>query len=275
MKKIIYLVAVFITITSCTEPDKTEEVANVETGNTINSQEHTMNSVLFHQTAAEYKALCYQTYNFSKLVLENKLKDHAYPYEKPPAIVMDLDETVVDNSFYNAQLLLDNEGYTNDSWKEWSDLSKAGAVPGAIEFIKSAQELGVKVMFISNRRSNELSSTMNNVISLGVNNVDSSNFLLREEEGSKMARRSLVSEENEIVMLFGDNLADFMEIFDKESNQVRNDLVDSLSAEFGNRFVVLPNVLYGEWEGSLYDYKYDWNPSQKDSIRRSYVVGYK
>ncbi|MGB0390940.1 MAG: 5'-nucleotidase, lipoprotein e(P4) family [Salibacteraceae bacterium] len=275
MKKIIYLVAVFITITSCTEPDKTEEVANVETGNTINSQEHTMNSVLFHQTAAEYKALCYQTYNFSKLVLENKLKGHAYPYEKPPAIVMDLDETVVDNSFYNAQLLLDNEGYTKDSWKEWSDLSKAGAVPGAIEFIKSAQELGVKVMFISNRRSNELSSTMNNVISLGVNNVDSSNFLLREEEGSKMARRSLVSEENEIVMLFGDNLADFMEIFDKESNQVRNDLVDSLSAEFGNRFVVLPNVLYGEWEGSLYDYKYDWNPSQKDSIRRSYVVGYK
>ena len=64
------------------------------------------------------------------------------------------------------------------------------------------------------------------------------------------------------------------ELFDKRNNADRNTLADSLKSEFGNTFVVLPNVLYGEWEGSLYDYKYDWSEEQKDSIRTSNIIGY-
>ena len=129
-------------------------------------------------------------------------------------------------------------------------------------------------MFISNRRVSELASTMKNVKSLGVENVDSTHFLLRSEEGSKRNRRALVEESHEILMLFGDNLADFSELFDKQSNTKRNQLTDSLSGKFGTDFIVLPNALYGEWEGSLYDYQYDWSLNQKDSIRRSYINGY-
>lgn len=275
MNRFFYAALIGFVALSCAKQPEADKLA-LETEETKKqSQAHTTNAVLFHQTAAEYKALCYQTYNFSKLMLADKLREHAFPYEKPPAIVMDLDETVVDNSFYNAQLLLDSEEYSKETWKDWSDLAKAGAVPGAIEFIQYAQEIGVTVMFISNRREAELGSTMKNVIELGVTDVDSTNFLLRAEEGSKMNRRSKVSESHEILMLFGDNLADFTELFDKRSNTDRNNLVDSLSVDFGSKFVVLPNVLYGEWEGSLFDYKYDWTTFQKDSIRQSYISGYK
>lgn len=263
-----------VTLSACSE--KTPETSHSSESTLIqDSQLHTENAVLWQQTAAEYRALCYQTYNMAKMQLEQKLHAHAFPYEKKPAVVMDLDETVVDNSFYNAQLLLDGEGYSKETWKEWSDLEKAGAVPGAIEFIAFAQEKGVEVIFISNRRVSELNSTMNNVAALGVTGVDSTNYYLREDEGSKMSRRASVMEEHEILMLFGDNLADFNEIFDKRSNTDRNALVAEMKDDFGSKFVVLPNVLYGEWEGSLYDYKYDWTATQKDSIRKVFIKGYK
>lgn len=263
-----------VTLSACSE--KTSETSHSSDSTVIqDSQLHTENAVLWQQTAAEYRALCYQTYNMAKMQLEQKLHTHAFPYEKKPAVVMDLDETVVDNSFYNAQLLLDGVGYSKETWKEWSDLEKAGAVPGAIEFISFAQEKGVEVIFISNRRVSELNSTMNNVTALGITGVDSTNYYLREDEGSKMSRRASVMEEHEILMLFGDNLADFNEIFDKRSNTDRNALVAEMKDDFGSKFVVLPNVLYGEWEGSLYDYKYDWTAAQKDSIRKVFIKGYK
>lgn len=240
----------------------------------VNSQKHSVNAVLWQQTAAEYKALCYQTYNLAKIQLKNRLQQHAFPYEKAPAVVMDLDETVVDNSFFNAQLILDNESFSKEKWKEWSDLKNAGEVPGALHFIEYARSLGVKVIFISNRRVSELSNTMKNLNKLGLNNLDSNDFYLRKEEGSKAFRRSEVSENYEILMLFGDNLADFTELFDKKSIEIRTNLVDSLELEFGSRFMILPNTLYGEWEGALYDYKYDWSIDQKDSIRKNMLQGF-
>ncbi len=274
MKYYSLVILAAVTLSGCSEITPETSSSTEREALTV-SQIHTENSVLWQQTAAEYKALCYQTYNMAKLQLEQKLHAHAFPYEKKPAVVMDLDETVVDNSFYNAQLLLNGEGYSKETWKEWSDLEKAGAVPGALDFIAFAQEKGVEVIFISNRRVSELQSTMNNVAALGVQGVDSSNYFLRMDEGSKMNRRSAVSENYEILMLFGDNLADFNEIFDKRSNADRNALVAGMKDDFGSKFVVLPNVLYGEWEGSLYNYKYDWTLAQKDSIRKGYIKGYK
>lgn len=277
MKNFFFLAILGVALNSC---DSEQAVnVNISTSSEVNnqgkSQKHTENAVLWHQTSAEYKAICYQTYNLAKMVLENHLQNHAYPYEKAPVIVMDLDETVVDNSFYNAQLVLDKENYSKETWKEWSDLRSAGEIPGAVDFITFAQSKGVKVIFVSNRRVAELENTMENVKALGVQNIDSTNFLLRVDEGSKMGRRNTVSENHEIVMLFGDNLADFTELFDKQSTADRNDLVDSLKLEFGSRYMVLPNVLYGEWEGSLYNYQYNWTPGQKDSIRNLNIKGFK
>lgn len=275
MKNVIWSLSVlslsFIAV-SCVKTEEVEVHAPIQ--EEVFKQKHGLNSVLWHQTAAEYKALCYQTYNLAKLQLDKKLQNHAYPYELPPAIVMDLDETVVDNSFFNAQLIKDNKGFSKKAWKAWSEKMSAGSVPGAIEFIKYAQEKGVEVIFISNRRVHELQNTKLNLEKLGLEELDTANFYFRVEEGSKKARREEVSKNNEIIMLFGDNLADFTELFDKQSNESRNHTVDSLQLEFGDSFIILPNTLYGEWEGSLFGYKYDFTESQKDSIRMSWIKGY-
>jgi len=237
------------------------------------NQNHSINAVLWQQTAGEYRALCYQAYNLAKIQLDKKLQEHAFPYEKSPAIVMDLDETVIDNSFFNAQLVLDSATFTKDRWKQWSDLMNAGEVPGAMEFIEYARSKGVNVIFISNRRVAEVSSTKTNLEKLGLTDLDTANFYFRTDGSSKKERREMVSENFDIMMLFGDNLADFTELFDKQSITDRNHVVDSLRAEFGSRFIVLPNTLYGEWESALFDYKYHWLPAQKDSIRLNWIKG--
>ena len=187
---------------------------------------------------------------------------------------MDLDETVMNNSFFNAQLIIENKGFSKDAWKEWSDKKSAGSVPGAIEFIQYAQSKGIQVIFISNRRVDELQNTKLNLEKLGLQNLDTANFYFRVKEGSKMGRRAEVAENYEIVMLFGDNLADFTELFDKKSVENRNHTVDSLQTRFGDSFIILPNVLYGEWEGALFGYTYKFTESQKDSIRMSWIKGY-
>jgi 5'-nucleotidase (lipoprotein e(P4) family) len=109
---------------------------------------------------------------------------------------------------------------------------------------------------------------------LGLDKLDTNNFYFRSKEGSKKARREMVSKEHKIIMLFGDNLADFTELFDKKSVENRNKTVDSLQSQFGDIFIVLPNVLYGEWESSLFEYKYDFTEAQKDSIRMNWIKGY-
>lgn len=257
---------------SCTQKEEVEEIIPLQ--EIKPNQNHSINAVLWHQTAAEYKALCYQTYSLAKLQLDKKLQMHAYPYELPPAIIMDLDETVLDNSFFNAQLILDSANYTKDKWKGWSDLMTAGSVPGAIEFIQYAKSKGVAVIFISNRRGNEVENTKNNLESLGLSELDTANFYFRTSERSKKGRRDEVTKNYDILMLFGDNLADFSAIFDQRTVADRSQLVDSLQQDFGSHFIVLPNVLYGEWEGALFDYQYDWTDAQKDSIRLSWLKGY-
>lgn len=268
------VIVLSIFILSC--ENQVNSVGPREAANQIHkpSQKHTINAVLWHQTAAEYKALCYQTYNLAKIQLKLRLQHHAFPYDLPPAIVMDLDETVVDNSFFNAQLILDSTNYNRDRWMEWSNLMNAGEVPGALEFIAFTKDLGVKVLFVSNRRVAELQNTMENLKKLGVTDLDSNQFYLRVDEGSKKSRREEIAINHEIIMFFGDNLSDFSSIFDKQDVATRNNLVDSLSSEFGSRFIVLPNVLYGDWESALYGFEYSYSESQKDSIQRVTLRGY-
>jgi 5'-nucleotidase (lipoprotein e(P4) family) len=159
MKHFIYSALIGSALAAVSCAPQTEEVEIIIDQN---MQQHSLQAVLFHQTAGEYKALCYQTYNLAKWQLDQKLANHAYPYEKTPAIVMDLDETVVDNSYFNAQLILDDGEFAQDKWNNWSAKQAAGQVPGAVEFINYAAGKGVKVIFISNRRVAELENTMAN-----------------------------------------------------------------------------------------------------------------
>lgn len=166
-----------------------------------------------------------------------------------PVVVMDVDETLLDNSPYFAKLVLENQVFTSESWKEWTSMQEAQLVPGALDFLKHAESLDFPVFFISNRDVDELQSTIRNMERYGYEIKDPSLFLFKEAERDKSPRRQFVEREHDIVLLIGDNLLDFSQVFADEtakSAAAKRELME----EIGERFIVLPNAMYGEW---LYD----------------------
>jgi 5'-nucleotidase (lipoprotein e(P4) family) len=231
-----------------------------------NPTEYSTGSVLWQQHSAEYVALCYQAYNIGErrideILAENKKTD------KPLAVVMDIDETVLDNSSYNATLIANQTSYSKKTWMEWTAIQSADLVPGALEFIQYAKSKGVEVIFISNRMEEELDDTYQNIIDRGVDTISKENFFLKSTTSSKDERRQIVSDKYEVVLLFGDNLGDFNGVFDKATVIERKKNVANFRPLFGDKLIVLPNPMYGEWEGALYNYEFSKTNAQKDSNR--------
>ncbi|MFB1021311.1 MAG: 5'-nucleotidase, lipoprotein e(P4) family [Vicingaceae bacterium] len=218
-----------------------------------------MSAVVWQQTAAEYEALCYQAFNFASARINNTDVQKLYSTGRTPAIVLDLDETVLNNSPYNGSLILNNSNYTADTWYNWSKKARAELIPGAKDFIYLAEEKGFAIYYISNRTEDELEVTLENLKALGIR-VQMSQMFFKNDESSKTVRRDFVKEEHDIFMFIGDNLADFDDIFDEKLTVTeRKNVTYKMKEKFGNKFIVLPNVMYGDWEKTLKldDAKYD------------------
>ena len=207
--------------------------------------------VLFHQSASEYRALCYQAFNLARLRLDMDLRRAAVSLQQ--AIVMDIDETVLDNSPYEASSILNNFVYP-EHWSDWVNLASAKAVPGSLEFLSYAESGGVEVFYITNRKEEFRAPTLKNLKALGFPFADDEHLFMRTSTSSKKERREKVSERHRIVMFIGDNLNDFSEVFEKLPAGERNAKTDEYSERFGTSFIVLPNVIYGDWENALYNY---------------------
>lgn len=257
-----------LTILSCSyqNPTPVRDESNV-TINKYNDAEYGVQAILYHQFGSEYRALCYQSYNLAAEKLLAKVK--ANPSAKL-AIITDLDETVVDNSYYNAWLVNEGAMYTPETWKQWTSQRKATLVPGSKDFFKLADSLGVTIFYVSNRSVDEYEATLANLRTLDLPQLDSTHFYLKTNTSGKEARRQSIYDRGyEVIMFLGDNLNDFSQAFEKQNNEKRNQLTDSLEAKFGNEYIVLPNAIYGEWEVALYNYDHSYTPAQRDSIRKS------
>jgi 5'-nucleotidase (lipoprotein e(P4) family) len=228
--------------------------------------------VLWQQKAAEYRALCYQAFNIAKVRL-NEIASQTKSQLKM-AIITDLDETILDNSYLYAQLILDGKVYSDPEWKKWTAQSKATAVPGAVQFLQFAISKGFTVFYISNRDTSEISSTVKNLNDLNLPCADRSHMLFMSNTSSKEERRQQVAKNYEIVLLLGDNLNDFMDIFRGKTINERSEAADSQIAEWGKKFIVLPNSNYGQWEDALFNYSRKYTSQQKDSILLRSLVGY-
>ena len=240
-----------------------------------NAQEQSLKvfPVLYQQTSAEYRALCYQAFNLAALRL-NEIPKKKFRKEKL-AIITDLDETVLDNSFIEAQLIKDGKEFSNALWKNWTDKSAATGVPGAVEFFQKAKEKGVTIFYISNRDAGALQSTLANLKKLGLPDADTAHILLQGSSSSKETRRQIVEAQYNVVMLLGDNLIDFMNVFEKKSIDERFAETDARIEEWGKKFIVLPNSIYGEWENALYNYERGkLTEAQKDAMRKGLLKGY-
>lgn len=274
-RRLITLLVASLVLTGCNTNQKTKENTKTQkTSYNVPAGEHMMQAILWQQLAAEHRALCYQAFNVAKSRLNSALKRKSH-WKKPLAIITDIDESILDNSPADAKLALENKEYSQKTWKQWVDRVQAKAVPGAVQFMQYAKKRGVQVFYISNRRESLLKPTMENLRKLGFPYIDKQHFLLRTKSSSKHLRRETVRKSFHVVMYIGDNLSDFNHLFDYQGTQRRNALTDSLKNEFGNKYIVLPNPVYGAWEThGIYESNYHWTEAQKDSIRRAKLITY-
>lgn len=221
--------------------------------------EYQVSGILFQQKAAEYRALCYQAFNWAKISLDmdekNKKKLPKADRKKPRAVVVDIDETVLDNSPAQAFAVKNRAPFNLKDWYAWGEMRKAKAIPGAVEFANYAVSKGVKIFYVSNRDEAQKQATIDNLKNAGFQDVSAENVILRDKESSKEPRRQMISGKYRIAVLLGDNLNDLSNVFERKSVADRFAEVDKLKNDFGSRFIVLPNAMYGDWESAIYEYQ--------------------
>jgi len=242
--------------------------------------EYQTGAVLWTQSSAEYRALAYQTFTLARLrfdqaVTNPRSRRASVRSAKPPAIVVDIDETVMDNSRFQAELILRGVSFTSEAWRAWCDRAEAGAVPGAIEFLNYATRRGAHVFYITNRGPAEKAGTVTNLKKLGFPEVTDDTVMVRAQgtSASKESRRQVVRSRYRIVLLIGDNLNDFADDFSGKSIAERSAEVDRQRSKFGSTFIVLPNPIYGDWEGAIYGNKSNLNDEEKHALRRAALKG--
>jgi acid phosphatase len=230
-----------------------------------NPQEPELYANLYMQTSAEYRAVCIQTYALAAERLQQKL---AVPRldGNPPAVVMDLDETVLDNGGYESFLDRNKLAYSQPAWDRWERdfASEVRLIPGAKGFIDWAESKGVSVVYISNRadanRAGTIAALRN--VGLSVDGIDK-RLMLKTNNSDKTARRRLAEQDYRVLMYFGDNLRDFDERFvvpkldpkdaAGQDRAIADRLakVDASAYRFGGDWIILPNPVYGEWTAPL------------------------
>jgi 5'-nucleotidase (lipoprotein e(P4) family) len=224
---------------------------------------------LWQQRAAEYKALCFQAYNAAKLRIDEAVKQ---PGSKPLAVVTDIDETVLDNSPYDAMRAIHNQEYDAATWKAWTAKAQCDTVAGAPSFFKYAASKGITVFYITNRDEDERAGTLKNLQMYGLPNADNEHLILKTTSSSKESRRRQVLDKYNIVLLCGDNLPDFDALYDNHpSEQNRDAVTRKLMQQFGSRYIIIPNPSYGDFEGATFNFNYKLTPAQKDSVIKAHL----
>lgn len=207
------------------------------------------NAVLWQQTSGEYRALAFQAYNFAKLSLKEALWQQANG--KHNCVIVDADETVLDNSAFQGHEIKKGVSFVPEDWAKWTSLAIADTVPGALAFLKFAASKKVETFYITNRDEAEYAGTLKNLQKFGFPNADEAHLLVKTTTSDKEPRRQKVLENYNVLLLCGDNLSDFSNVFYREQKNTKEQ-VDAAQQLFGTKFIVLPNPMYGDWEKPLY-----------------------
>lgn len=232
-------------------------------------------ATLWQQTSGERRALSYQAFTLARVMLDRDLMNRRN--RKPRAVIVDLDETILDNSRYEGMLLQNRVNYNQKDWTDWCNRAEASAVPGAVEFLHYAASRGVTVFYITNRNDSQKQGTVTNLKKLGFPNVNDQTLLVQTDlkNSTKEPRRQRVGSKFHVVLLMGDDLNDFSDVFENSKTiESRASAADRYKSEFGNRFIVLPNAMYGNWESAIYGYNFKLTEAEKAAKRKSVLKSY-
>lgn len=242
-----------------------------------------LNATVWYQTSVERDLVYRQAYRNAGDKLAAALVDKHWdalpkedrsndPSKLPPAIIVDVDETVLDNSPDQVRQIRDNREFNEADWGEWVEQRAAKALPGAVEFLKAAAAKGVTVFYISNRDASLSAATVDNLRKDGFPLASDDQFLGLgtvvdgcEQEGSeKSCRRQLVGRKYRVLMQFGDQVGDFVYVL-ANTPDGRRAAVAPYIDWIGERWWALPNPTYGSWEPALFNNA--WN--QPAAARRA------
>jgi len=259
-------VALFIALNGCARhPEK-------------NNAHEMLNATLWQQTSAEYIGLTNQVYQTALNNLDRALADTAWTAALeqtndyallPPAVMLDIDETVLDNGPYEARIINTLGQYSPASFAEWCHKQNAPLVPGAKAFLDYAVERDVAVFYYSSRREKLRTCTTRNMRELGLPLPDDAQLLL-SDGASKSDYRKMVARQYRILLLVGDNLEDFVD-GSKSDPAARRELALRYAGRWGRQWMILPNSIYGHWEASMYNFDYRLPRDQQLQMKMLYL----
>ena len=211
------------------------------------------NALEWIQKSAEYQVATRQAYLLAKIQLDQALQQPSFSADEvqaaagefealPVAIILDVDETVLDNSEYNRRRMQIGAEYDSKSWTAWGKERIAIPVPGAVEFLDYAQSKGVEVFFVTNRKDELRNATFDNLVKVGISTTQDRVLTRNSDEGrggDKISRRAIVAEKYRIALLVGDNFAD-LTAADRDEFKA--------APQISAGWVMLPNPVYGYWE---------------------------
>ncbi len=238
-----------------------------------------LNAVLWYQTSVEYKTTAKSVYAGAERLLGAAIGDHSWTaaleqgdnyMSKPPAIILDVDETVLDNSAYQSWVVTKDTSYSSKTWAEFVNAEISTPTPGALELTKAAAEKGVAVYYVTNRKAPEEAATIANLKKYGFPYADAEHVMLRGEKkdwgSAKGTRRMAVAADHRIIMMFGDNFGDFV---DDMGGDIKGRLakMDDYSAYWGERWFMLPNPTYGSWESAAFGDNWKLSPEERRQMK--------
>ena len=253
----LFLLACATTTTPSATPAATTPAATASAP-AVNAGHSILNATLYVQSAAEYRAAAIGIYAAATRALDEALADRTRvgateetndDPAQPPAVIVDVDETVLDNTGFEARVIQAGKTYDAATWKAWTAEGIATAIPGALEFATYAKSRGVTIFYITNRDEDERPGTLRNLQNLGFP-VTSETLLLRQNDVSdKSPRRKQVADRYRVLLVAGDDLNDFANAR-SASWQQRADQIEQRRTWWGTRWFMIPNPMYGSWENA-------------------------
>lgn len=228
--------------------------------------------LLWMRTSAEYRALAYQGYNVAMNAVKMTVTDPSHQ-RKPLAIVLDADETVVDNTKLMGESIVNGNGrFDAPWWRQAVHQGKSQAMPGAVEFLNEVHKQGVEIFYVSNRYAPvNYDATVQNFKALGFPSVDKDHVLLFEKDSDKQPRFDMIAKKYYVVVYMGDNAGDFPIGTKGKTLAERNAIIDNHKEDFGTTFVVFPNPAYGSWVSALAKGYQNLSPEEQKQVNNQYL----
>lgn len=246
-----------------------------------------LDAVLWTQTSIEHELLYRQVYAAATRQLAPALADprwDALPQPErelrglPPALIVDIDETLLDNTPVSARAILDDGPYDYDQWYRWVERGEARALPGAVEFLQAAARLGVTPYYLSNREPGQEADTLANLRRAGFP-IDAPGQILTagtaiggcQDSGSdKTCRRQWVGQRARVLLLVGDSFGDFLAAPNRLQSQ--REAAAPYLEWFGQRWFLLPNPTYGGWYSAPYRDREELPDAEKRALKRQALI---